>query len=133
MAGVEVVLYRVVVGGGGYHHKVGVGIGCTAVEGGSEVERLFSQILFDVVVLYGRDVAVEFFHLFGHHVNGCHVMVLRQQGGYAQGHIACASYGNTYIFELAHIYMFITPHALAVKGDSNNSEIGICALSEVYF
>ena len=105
MAGVEIVLYRVVVGGGGYHHKVCVGIGSAAVEGGGEVERLFGQILFDVVVLYGRDVAVEFFHLFGHHVNGCHVMVLRQQGGNAQAHVACAGHGNTYIFELAHIYM----------------------------
>ena len=103
MAGVEVVLYRVVVGGGGYHHKVGVGIGCTAVEGGGEVERLFSQILFNVVVLYGRDVAVEFFHLFGHHVNGCHVMVLRQQGGNTQTHVACAGHGDANILKVLHI------------------------------
>ena len=50
MAGVEVVLHRVVVSGSGNDYKVGFGVGCSAIEGSHEVQRLFGQIFFDVIV-----------------------------------------------------------------------------------
>ena len=53
MAGVKIVLYRVVVGRGGDDHEVGVGIGPATVEGGGEQQRLLGQVALDIVVLDG--------------------------------------------------------------------------------
>ena len=119
VGGVEVVLHRVVVGGGGDHHEVGVGIGRFAVEGGDEgamawllsligahagQEAAVAEVFLDVVVLDGRDTAVEFLDFLGDDINSRHMMVLGQQGGNAQADVACAGHSDLDIFEITHIF-----------------------------
>ena len=119
MGGVEVVLHRVVVGGGGDHHEVGVGIGRFAVEGGDEgamaslcsligahagQEAAVAEVFLDVVVLDGRDTAVEFLDFLGDDIDCRHMVVLGQQGGNAQADVACAGHGDLDIFEITHIF-----------------------------
>ena len=121
MGGVEVVLHGVVVGRGGDHDKVGVGIGRLAVEGGDEgatawllsligahagQEAAVAEVFLDVVVLDGRDTAVEFLDFLGDDIDCRYMMVLGQQGGNAQANVACASHGDLDIFEFTHIVFF---------------------------
>ena len=51
--GVEVIFDRVVVGGGGDDDEVGVAVCLGTVEGGSQVEILFSEVFLDIFVLMG--------------------------------------------------------------------------------
>ena len=74
--GVEVVFDRVVVGGRGNDYEVGIGIGCGSVECGNEVEGLFGQVFFDVLVLYGRLFLIDEVDLFGNNVDGRYLMML---------------------------------------------------------
>ena len=119
VGGVEVVLHGVVVGGGGDHHEVGVGIGRLAVEGGDEgamawllgligahagQEAAVAEVFLDVVVLDGRDAAVEFLDFLGDDIDCRHMVVLGKQGGNAQANVACAGHGDLDIFEITHIF-----------------------------
>ena len=119
VGGVEVVLHRVVVGGGGDHHEVGVGIGRFAVEGGDEgamawllsligahagQEAAVAEVFLDVVVLDGRDAAVEFLDFLGDDIDCRHMVVLGQQGSNTQANVACAGNGDLDIFEITHIF-----------------------------
>lgn len=105
--------------GGGNHDEVGVGIGRFAVEGGNEgsmawllsligahagQEAAVAEVFLDVVVLDGRDAAVEFLDFLGNDVNGRHMVVLGQEGGNAQADVACAGHGDLDIFEITHIF-----------------------------
>ena len=104
--GIEIVLLGVVVGGGGYDHEIGVAVGRRAVECGSEVERLFSKVALDVLVLDGRLPAVDHVNLFGNDVDGRHVVVLGQQRGDAHPHVARP--GHRYVVFLFHERLFIS-------------------------
>ena len=53
MAGVKEVLLAVIVGGGGYYNEIGIGIGLFTVQSSGQVQLLFSQILFYVIILDG--------------------------------------------------------------------------------
>ena len=63
---------------------------------------LFSQILFDVIVLNWRNLVVEFLHLLWNYIYCCYMMVLRQQGCYAQTDVACTGYCYFYILKIIH-------------------------------
>ena len=119
VGGVEVVLHRVVVGRGGDHDEVGVGIGRFAIEGGDEgamawllsligahagKKAAVAEVFLDVVVLDGRDTAVEFLDFLGDDIDCCHMVVLGQQGGNAQADVACAGHSDLDIFEITHIF-----------------------------
>ena len=119
VGGVEVVLHGVVVGGGGDHDEVGVGIGRFAVESSNEgamawllsligahagQEAAVAEVFLDVVVLDGRDATVEFLDFLGDDIDCCHMVVLGQQGGNAQANVACAGHGDLDIFEITHIF-----------------------------
>ncbi len=51
MAGVEIVLDRVVVGRGCDDNEIRIAVGCRPVERGGEVERLFGKVFLDILVL----------------------------------------------------------------------------------
>ena len=102
MVSVEEVLDRVIVGGCSNHHNVGISVCGLAVKCGGEAKFFLSEIFFNVLVLDGRNTLVDFLHLFRHHVNGSHLMVLRQQGGYAQSHITCSCHCDFQIFKFSH-------------------------------
>ncbi len=98
MRGVEIVAHGVVVGRGGYDYKVGVAIGRRSVKGGCEIERLFGEIFFDILVLDGRLTAVDHLNLFGDYVDGCNMIVLSQKCGYTQAYVTGAGYGYIIFF-----------------------------------
>ena len=53
MARVEIVFYRVVVGGSGNDNKVRIAVCFCSIQSSDQVQVFFSQILFDVVILNG--------------------------------------------------------------------------------
>ena len=69
VASVEEVLLGVVVGGGRYDHELGVPVGCTPVERGSEAQVLLCQILLDILILDGRLPAVDLLNLLRNHIH----------------------------------------------------------------
>ena len=74
------------------------------------------EVFLDVVVLDGRDTAVEFLDFLGNDVNGCHMMVLGEEGGNAQADVACAGNGDLDIFEITHIFDFFIRFVIIVPG-----------------
>ena len=94
VGGIEEVLDRVVVGRRGDDDELRVPVGCGAVEGGGEAEGLLGEVFLDVFVLDGADAAVEHVYLLRDDVHGGDVVVLGQQGGDAQAHVAGAGNCN---------------------------------------
>ncbi len=125
VGGVEVVLHRVVVGGGSDDHEVGVGIGGTSVEGSGEVEGLLCQVLLYVVVLDGGDAIVDFLNFLGNDVNGADVMVLGKEGCDAQTDVACSGYGYFYIFKVFHAERIFL--CFEHKSHESNESVRMCS------
>ena len=94
MARVKVVLYRVVVGRGGYHHEIGVPVGRCPVEGRHEVKVLLRKVFLDVVVLDRGFPAVDQVHLLRDDVHRRYMVVLAQKGRDAKTHVAGPGYGD---------------------------------------
>ena len=101
--GVKVVFHRVVVGGGGDHHKVRVPVGRVPVGGGGEMEGLVGQIVLDLRVGQGGLLGVDLVHLGLHQVYRRHLVVLGQQYGVGQANIA--STGNS-DFHVIHLFLY---------------------------
>ena len=76
MTCVKVVLYRVIVRRCGNDDEVGIPVGRLSVQRRREIQFLFGQILFDIVVLDWGTAAVDQVDLFLYHVNSHHPMVL---------------------------------------------------------
>ena len=57
--------------------KIRTLIGRLAVKGCHEVQWVFSQILFNVIILNWRNLIVEFLHLLWDYIYCCYMMVLR--------------------------------------------------------
>ena len=76
-------------------------------------------ILFDVIVLDRRNLIIEFIHLLWDYIYCCYMMVLRQQGCYAQTDVAGTGYCYCYIFKIIHndsvIFSKTYPSFLTVK------------------
>ena len=131
MARVEVVLHRIVVGRGRYHHEVRVPIGRRSVEGRHEVKVLLRKVFLDVVVLDRGFPAVDQVHLFGDDVHRRYMVVLAQKGRDAKTHVAGPGYGDSYVL-VVHVrwlvcrfVMQISP--LAALG-RNDREKHICII-----
>ena len=92
--GIEIVFLAVIIGGGGDDDKVRISVGIFAVQRGSQVQLFFGQILFNIFVLNGGFALVDQLHLFRDNIHGSHVVVLAQQRGNGEAHIACTGYGN---------------------------------------
>ena len=75
MAGIEVVLHRVVVCRCGDDHEVRIGVGFGSVECGGQIQFLFGQILLDVFVLNG-DFRLLINPLFGDDIYGGYLVML---------------------------------------------------------
>ena len=76
MTRVKVVLHRVIVCRGGDDNEVSIRISLCPIQCRSQVEFLFSQVFFDVIVLNRRLAAVYQVHFFGNHVYCRYLMVL---------------------------------------------------------
>ena len=80
-------------------------------------------ILFDVIVLDWRNLIVEFLHLLWDYIYCCYMMVLRQQGCYAQTDVAGTGYCYFYIFKIIHHYSIfskINPSFFTIKEGSTS-------------
>ena len=97
---VEEVSLCIVVGRGGDNHKVGLPIGCVAIERGMKVEVSCSEILLNLLVFDGRLLPVQQVHFLGYNVNRLDMMVLAEQHGHAKTDIACS--GNSDIQFIVH-------------------------------
>lgn len=98
--GVEEVLDGVVVCRGGDDHEVGVAVGLGSVERGCEVKLLFGEIFLDILVLYGRAAGIDEVDFLGNYVDGCHMVVLGEECGYAETNVAGSGHG--YFILLVH-------------------------------
>ena len=87
MMRIEEVLYRIVVRRSCNHNEVGILVGSSTIEGGSEIQFLFCKVFLNVIILNRRDSFVDFLNLFGDYINGCHLVVLGEQGGNAHAYI----------------------------------------------
>ena len=92
--GVEVILLAVIVGGGSNDHEIRISIGALAVQRGSQVQLLFRQIFFNILVLNGGLSSVDEIDLFRDDVHSGDMVVLGKQCGDGQSHIAGARHGN---------------------------------------
>ena len=93
---------------------------------------LFSQILFDIIVLDWRNLIVEFLHLLWDYIYCCYMMVLRQQGCYAQTDVAVTGYCYCYILKIIHHYSVISkinPSFFTIK-EGSTSHLGLLSSGE---
>lgn len=102
MVGVEEVLDRIIVGWSCYDYEIGIFVCACAIKGGSQIELLFSKILLNVLVLNRRNTIVDFLNLLGDDVNGCHLMLLREEGGYGKSYVTGTSYCYFEFVKLFH-------------------------------
>lgn len=77
--GVEVVGFRVVIGGRGNDHEIGTGKSLALVERGFQVERLVGEEILDFGVDDRRFSPVEHIHLGGQDVEGDDFIMLGEQ------------------------------------------------------
>ena len=98
VASVEVVLYRVVVGRGRYHHEVSVPVGRCPIKGRHEVKVLLRKVFLDVVILDRGFPAVDQVNLLRDDVHRRYMVVLAQKGRDAQAYVAGPGYGDSYVF-----------------------------------
>ena len=103
---VKVVLHRIIIGRRGYNHEVGIAVSVATVERSYEIELLLGEVFLNIVVLYGRNTIIDFFHLFGYNVHSLDLMVLGKKRGYAHAHITGASNSHLYLFEVIHVSRF---------------------------
>ena len=86
--GVEEILLRIVVSGGGDDHELGVAVTGLLVEGRFEAQRLVGEIILDVVVLDRRLLMVHQINAFGNDVDSGDIIMLGQQSGDGKTDIA---------------------------------------------
>ena len=95
---VEEILLRVVVGRSGDDDEFGVTVGRAAVQRSGQGQRLLREVLLDVLVLDGRDAAVDLLDLLRDHVHGNDVVVLREERGDGEADVAGTGDGYFHIF-----------------------------------
>lgn len=100
MARIEIVLDGIIVRRRGNDHELRIAIGGRPVERGLQMQRFFRQIFLDVFVLNGRLAAVYQIDLLGNDIHGHDLMMLGQERGDGQAHIAGS--GNCYF----HIILY---------------------------
>lgn len=88
MARIEIVLDGIIVRRRGNDHELRIAIGGRPVECGLQIQRFLRQILLDVFVLNGRLAAVYQINFLGNDIHGHDLMMLSQQRGNGQAHIA---------------------------------------------
>ena len=81
VAGIEVILYRVIVRGSSDNDKVCIAICPGTVKRSRQVQFLFREIFLDIFILNGRFTLINQAYLFRNNVYSCNLMVLAQQCG----------------------------------------------------
>ena len=102
VVGVKEILGGVIVGRCSDDDVVCILISRFPVKGGCQVQLLFCKEFFDVLVLYRRYAVVYLLHFFGNDIHSHHFMVLCQQRGHAEAHIARSGYCNLQVLVFLH-------------------------------
>ena len=89
--------FRVDIGRSRNNNKVRSAVGALGIQRCSQIQLLLSQILFNILILNRWLPAVDQFHFFWYNIYSIHFMVLRQQCGNTQAHLAGASNCNRVI------------------------------------
>ena len=100
---IKVILHRVVVGRSSNHHEVCILVSRLTIQGSGQVQWFLRQIFLDVIILYRRNPIIQFLHLFRHHIHSSHLMMLSQQSGNTQSHVASTGHGNLNVLKSIHI------------------------------
>ena len=91
---IEVVGFRVVVGGRGDDDVVRAFVGFFFIQCGAEVQRLVLEVVLKFFVFDGRFFTVDLLNLLGNDVEGDHFMVLREQHTVGQTYVTCSGNGD---------------------------------------
>ena len=94
---VKKVLLAVVICRSRNNNKVRIAVGEFGVQRCGQIQLLFSQILFNILILNRRLFTVDQFHFFRDDIHSIYFMVLRQQCGYRKANIAGTSNCNRVI------------------------------------
>ena len=103
-AGVEEILLAVIISRRGDNDEIGIAIGLLGIQGRYQIELLFGQIFFDILILNRGFFIIDQLHLFRHDIHGHYLMVLAQKCRNGKAHIAGAGHGNFQILEILHVY-----------------------------
>ena len=103
-AGVEKVLFAVVVGRCSDNNKFCVFIGHFCIQRSNKVEVLFSQIFFNIIILNRGFFVVDQFNLLRDNIHGLYFIVLRKQRSQGKSNITGTGNGN---FHVHHTPLFI--------------------------
>ena len=110
VGGVEEVFLGVVVGGRSDDHEVGVAVGGPTVQRSDEVQRFLSQVLLDIVVLDGADLAIDLVHFLRDHVHGHDLVPLREQRRDAESDVSGSGYCYLHDFFTLSQYLYSPAH-----------------------
>ena len=103
-AGVEKVLFAVVVGRCSDDNKFCILIGHFCIQRSNKVEVLFSQIFFNIIILNRGFFVVDQFNLLRDNINGLYFIVLRKQRSQGKTNVTGTGNGN---FHVHHTSLFI--------------------------
>ena len=94
--GVKMVSGGIIICRGGNHHKIRLFVCILPVCGSCQIQFLFCQIFFNIIILDGRLFPVDQLHLFRNNIHGINLVVLSQQSSHRQSHIpgSCHCYSQ---------------------------------------
>ena len=96
----------VVVGRRRNHHKIGITISRTAIQGRNQIQRFLRQVFFNIFILNRRLPAVNLVHLLRHDINRHNLVVLCQQSRYGHTHITRSCNSNLHCIKRLVILSF---------------------------
>ena len=91
---IKIILFWVVVGGGGDHDDIRAGVGGCGIGRGVQIQRLFGQILLNFPISNGAFAGCQQGYLFGQDIYRPYLVVLGQQHTDAETHITSTGNGN---------------------------------------
>lgn len=123
---------RIVVGWGCDNDEVCIFIGRFSIKSCCQIELFFSQIFFDIFILNGGNTIVEFFNFFRNHIDGCYVIMLRQQCGDTEPEYPVPATAMLYCFMLIRLNNFpVRVDDIGFFGDLRCCGKIICLISTV--
>ena len=91
---IKMLRVAVVVGRGRDYNKICIRISSLYIQGCSQIQILFCQIFFNVVILNRRFPVVDHLDLLRNDIHSSHMMMLGKQGCNRQTNITCSGHSN---------------------------------------
>ena len=113
--GIKEIFLAVIVGRSSNDDKIRIPIGALTIQCRGQVKLFFSQILFNILVLNGRLLAVNQIDFLRHNIHSHHMVVLGQQCRQGQPHISGASHSDVVAFLYRYMRRSLLLHALLIQ------------------